>query len=128
MMDLDKFKKINDTFGHQVGDKVIINVAKIINENLKGEEYGARLGGDEYIFVLAERFHPETVKSAISNILEGVHSIQLKDNTFVSGSIGVISVSSGELIFDNMYRSADNALYKAKADGRNQIVFGKYKV
>lgn len=128
MMDLDKFKKINDTFGYQVGDKVIINVAKIINENLKGEEYGARLGGDEYIFVLAERFHPETVKSAISNILEGVHSIQLKDNTFVSGSIGVISVSSGELIFDNMYRSADNALYKAKADGRNQIVFGKYKV
>lgn len=128
MMDLDKFKKINDTLGHQAGDDVIIRVANVISEHLKGEEYGARLGGDEYIFVLAERFHPETIENVIFSILKDVHSIQVKDGHFVSGSLGITRISSVKLEFDDMYKATDKALYEAKGKGGNQIVFGEIKV
>lgn len=128
MMDLDKFKRINDTFGHQTGDEVIIQVAQVISRHLKGEEYGARLGGDEYIFVLAERFHTNNIKEVILSILEDVHSIKLKDGECVSSSLGITLVSSSELVFDDMYRATDKALYQAKEKGGNQIVFGQMNI
>lgn len=120
MMDLDKFKRINDTYGHQAGDDVIIKVAEIIKSNLSEHEYGARLGGDEYMLALAQRFHAVPVQKVMENVLESINKIRIGDGIYAGSSIGIVEIHS-DAEFDDMYRIADEALYKAKALGRNRI-------
>ena len=125
MLDLDKFKRINDELGHQKGDEVIIQVAKIIQSHILGDEFATRLGGDEYMFILGQRFHKEGLEEVVSQVSREIHAIKVAQDWYASGSIGATRIAMREDSFDNLYRSTDRVLYEAKSLGGNRIVYAE---
>lgn len=120
MLDIDNFKHVNDTFGHQEGDAVIVALARTMTEVLEWNDASTgRWGGEEFMILL-----PSTKKSAGVDIAE---NIRRKFNEIVfekagqcSASIGVAEILAGENAFDACAR-VDQALYKAKQNGKNQV-------
>ncbi len=125
MIDIDFFKMFNDTFGHLVGDKVLKFVARQISNRVKGNDFSARFGGEEFVVLL-----PETeLKGAMAlaeNIRKYFEKAKLKGGTDtkdfgkISISIGVAHHRLGETAEDILER-ADIALYQAKENGRNRV-------
>ncbi|MFT5313570.1 MAG: diguanylate cyclase (GGDEF)-like protein, partial [Paraglaciecola sp.] len=122
MLDIDRFKLINDTYGHSFGDEVIIKIAEIIKQNARSKDIFARWGGEEFIMILPSIFGLDTkiFTERISKIIE---------NTLfhVDGEIEKITVSCGiailddEKTIDELISSADTQLYNAKKRGRNCV-------
>ncbi|PAB60395.1 GGDEF domain-containing protein [Anaeromicrobium sediminis] len=119
MTDIDHFKKVNDTYGHQVGDQVIIKISKLLTEVCRETDYVGRYGGEEFLVVLidtnedgakkfAERFRKEVEKMDFG----------LPYQVTVSGGVKTYENESAE----EMIKLADRALYKAKEKGRNCII------
>ena len=131
MIDIDYFKKFNDTHGHLVGDQVLRLVAHTLVENLKGRDVIARFGGEEFVIVL-----PQTrLKDAerVANLLRiNLASKQIKKRG-TNETLGAVTISVGatEYIFgeevNSMIARADAALYQAKQTGRNKVVFAEVK-
>ena len=122
MIDVDNFKKVNDTLGHLVGDSVLTQVAEILKTSLRKNDYPARFGGDEFTVVA-----PDTNTEQSHKLAEKLrHRIQSYDfNTGdipVSISVGYTIYRVGETI-QNFIRRADKALYDAKQMGRNVVCF-----
>lgn len=123
MLDLDFFKKINDTYGHMAGDGVLKQVAETINVILRSSDLFARFGGEEFIVLM-----PETTIDGAVNVAEKIRSAI--ENTFypmngkITVSIGVVGRNADESL-DDLYRKADQQLYRAKASGRNRVVADK---
>jgi two-component system cell cycle response regulator len=130
MIDIDYFKNFNDTYGHQAGDKCLVEVAKVLNESLgRSEDLVARYGGEEFILIL-----PGTDKngalSFADNLRAKVEGLKIEHsdslaNKFVTISLGVFTCfpdqkTTAETVIEN----ADKALYKAKKQGRNQFASG----
>jgi len=126
MLDIDHFKKINDNFGHQIGDEVIRRVAKALQEHAQGASFAARYGGEEFTLVMPETDINQAVEIATS-INEAVSKLVLVRRTTkerlppVSISVGAASFKNGEHQ-DDLLGRADQALYQAKNNGRNQVV------
>ncbi len=127
MVDLDYFKKINDNFGHAIGDKVLMDVAKLFSNTLRDVDLVARFGGEEFIVLI-----PETDQTGVeflaNRIREEVQSIIINHNgkaVEVSASLGVALLDEGECDFDELINRADTALYLAKDNGRNRVEFYK---
>jgi|GEM_PF-1306891 len=124
--DLDKFKNINDTYGHQAGDKVLIEFTNIVNHFMRKSDIFGRIGGEEFVSIMQNT----TIKDAIivcEKIRKKVEnsSIEYKEDIIdFSVSIGIVELSS-ETSIDELLEKSDIALYKAKENGRNMIV--KYK-
>ncbi len=128
-LDLDQFKKINDSLGHTVGDSLLIEVSNRINGVLREEDTAARLGGDEFIillpdlpnndssFTFAEKV-ADKIKAAI-NLPFNIDHYELK----ISVSIGISIFKGNNESIDDILRHADTAMYRAKSDGRNVIRF-----
>ncbi|MCP5036341.1 MAG: diguanylate cyclase [Rhodobacteraceae bacterium] len=132
VLDLDRFKLVNDRFGHVVGDEVLIEVAKRLKASLREVDLLARLGGEEFLIALPETGDQEAARAAerLRRVVgdQAIHSPSRGVNVPVTLSIGVFV--SGEnrnsrLHIDQMIDRADRALYTSKADGRNQITFVK---
>jgi diguanylate cyclase (GGDEF)-like protein len=124
MLDIDHFKQINDTYGHQTGDQVLYEIGHILQQNIRQIEIAARYGGEEFVLLLPETPLSEAVKPA-RRLLEqvaGHHFQGLDRNRMVTVSIG-LSALPDPLIQtkDDLIRCADFALYKAKRGGRNRI-------
>lgn len=122
LFDLDKFKSVNDTYGHAVGDIVIANSAKFIKENVRANDFAARYGGEEFAVLFYNR-SAEEIKSTLENIRQKMEATQYKEmgDKNVTVSIGFVSIS--ECINKvNIFRVADERLYRAKSGGRNRIV------
>jgi diguanylate cyclase (GGDEF)-like protein len=123
MIDIDKFKNVNDTYGHIMGDKVIIDVADIILSCIEGIGIAGRFGGEEFIVLLRE----ESKKSfnIAENIRKSIENIIFEDDlnrTFsVSVSIGIANYD-GSKNLNHLTQLADKALYQAKNSGRNQTI------
>lgn len=125
MLDIDHFKKVNDTFGHDAGDMVIKHVAKSIYEILPESSIFARIGGEEFVVlctgITAERISElfERIKNtiALSRIDHNGHTID------VTISTGLVSKSDSMHSIDDLLKQADLALYDAKNSGRNQVVW-----
>ncbi len=125
MCDIDHFKKINDTYGHVFGDKVIRAVANVIKENVKGRDTAARYGGEEFVILL-----PETSQQGAEVLAEQIrHAIERgrikrgsQDETVarITLSLGVARYQPGEPPTRFIER-ADQALYAAKQGGRNRV-------
>ncbi len=122
LCDVDHFKKINDQFGHNAGDAVLIELSKIFACNIREQDCVARWGGEEFIFVL-----PQTSTSSAYIIAEKIqeklqnHMINHENNEIkVTVSMGIEQLTSKQSI-DEVINAADKLLYQAKSSGRNQI-------
>ena len=130
ILDLDRFKRVNDKYGHAVGDEVLVEVARRLRVNLREVDLVARFGGEEFLIVLPDTGRAEAARAAerlrriVSNM--PVHSRSRGANIPVTLSIGVVvsAENAGQsLQIDQIIDRADRALYASKADGRNQITF-----
>jgi diguanylate cyclase (GGDEF)-like protein len=120
MIDIDHFKKVNDTFGHQEGDRVLKELGLRLQTFGRQTDFIARFGGEEFIMLL-----PDTGVDDVSLFAERLHKLISEievNNTPVSVSIG-ITMSDGSQTLHDLTKQADNALYKAKNNGRNRTEF-----
>ena len=123
LIDIDNFKKINDTYGHLVGDVVLCEVARLIDESMREIDFLSRFGGEEFAVIL-----PETDKAGAIMVADRICSkvsrgqIKAFDEILsVTLSIGVASFPQNTLHSDLMIEISDKALYKAKLSGRNRV-------
>jgi diguanylate cyclase len=125
MIDIDYFKKFNDTFGHQMGDQVLKLVARTLTDSIKGQDTAARYGGEEFavVFPMTDLKH---ALSAAENIRQNVANRQVTNKRTgqslgqITLSIGVAEYQLGEPLSQFIHR-ADEALYLAKRSGRNRV-------
>jgi diguanylate cyclase (GGDEF)-like protein len=124
IMDIDHFKSINDTYGHQAGDLVLKTVADVVQMKMRSHEIVARYGGEEFVIVLPETSLANAVVVA-ERLRESVQAISLPppmDNLTVTVSMGVATMPPIMVDdIDSLIRQADEALYRAKKLGRNRV-------
>lgn len=124
-LDIDRFKIINDTFGHSLGDRFLIEVAEQITESLRPSDTVARLGGDEFVVLLEEvrdEVHALTIARRVADAI-GSHRFDLDGSnltTTVSGGIALSAGGHGEHA-DAILRDSDAAMYRAKDRGRSRL-------
>lgn len=131
MADIDHFKMINDTYGHPIGDKVLIGLVKCCQEELREIDIFGRVGGEEFLIALPETNHNQAIEVA-ERLRE---SISAKPCASIDGKEIFISISIGVAVFDpgidctlgagealkKYYDLCDQAMYRAKQAGRNQV-------
>jgi len=119
LIDIDHFKKYNDTFGHPAGDKVIQNVARCIKEGRRNTDVAARIGGEEFALIL-----PETQVEGAQIVAEKIQEVIHTSSDFehpITVSIGISALSGADIKAETLVEEVDLALYKAKQAGRNCI-------
>ena len=124
MMDVDKFKEYNDTFGHHNGDKFLILVAQTLHISLGKEDRACRMGGDE--FAAAIFFSPDTPEAAMGERAQQIFdevSIKLKGTESGTGISMGAAIAEADTTFNQLYEAADRALYQAKESGRSRLMF-----
>ncbi len=122
MVDLDDFKLVNDTYGHDAGDLVLIKVVQLIRHNLRINDLFARYGGEEFVGVLL-RSDNEGASRKLNKIIENVSKIRIPayPKIKITISIGSCSYNDGFENIETMIKRADIELYKAKKNGKNQL-------
>jgi diguanylate cyclase (GGDEF)-like protein len=125
MLDIDHFKKVNDTYGHQSGDQALVTVAKTLIKTLRINDMVARYGGEEFAIVLPET-NRESAKIAAERCRKQIETspIETESQKFsITVSIGTSSLPTPNIKdSDTLIKSADDALYQAKRSGRNRVV------
>ncbi|WP_415772462.1 GGDEF domain-containing protein [Pseudomonas sp. LB3P38] len=125
MLDLDHFKRINDNYGHLAGDKVLKIIASVLRKRLRGTDFIARFGGEEFVLLM-----PDTVPAAGAKLLEKLRASIEACPFHFKGEPVTITISMGLTAFkpgehsDLVLKRADQALYRAKHAGRNQVALG----
>ncbi|WP_105166524.1 sensor domain-containing protein [Pseudoalteromonas sp. T1lg23B] len=124
-IDLDRFKAINDTLGHHIGDLLLIEAAQRIQDCTRSSDVVARLGGDEFAILLTDIKHIRDVETIANKILHQLNSQFVLEGheAFVSGSIGITFYPDDGDDRKVLLRNADSAMYKAKEHGRNCFQF-----
>ena len=123
LLDIDHFKKVNDSYGHPAGDAVLRRVADICRASIRTLDLVARFGGEEFAILLPETDIPgalqlaERIREEIaaSPVVYGPHTIQ------VTASLGVAATENGDRDSEQLLKAADEMLYAAKQGGRNQV-------
>ena len=119
ILDIDYFKKVNDTFGHQTGDKVLIEISNILKTHIRTTDFVGRFGGEEFVIIC-----PESQEDGVFNLME---SIRLDISNYDFKNIGNITVSFGIALskendtVESILKRADDALYESKNFGRNRV-------
>ncbi len=124
MMDIDHFKKFNDTYGHQVGDRVLKTVAKIVRSNIRSVDIPCRYGGEEFAVILPAKSGKEALLPA-ERLRKAVESYDFRVNgkrVKITISIGVATFPEHAIQKQELIECADKALYWAKFSGRNRVV------
>ena len=126
ILDVDFFKSINDTFGHDIGDEVLREFARRISENIRGIDLACRYGGEEFVVVMPET-DPHLAWTVAERLRKSVEITPFRISAppgeiNVTVSIGVAGSDDPGLTADTLLRQADQALYAAKRDGRNRVV------
>ncbi|EKE75148.1 EAL domain-containing protein [Gallaecimonas xiamenensis] len=122
-IDLDGFKPINDTYGHQAGDQFLVAMAKRLKGALRQQDVVARIGGDEFVVLLADVLHPGLVEESLNRLLKVINEpVQMEGTRLqVSASIGVTCYPDDSGDADLLLRHADQAMYRAKQAGKNRF-------
>jgi diguanylate cyclase (GGDEF)-like protein/PAS domain S-box-containing protein len=122
-LDLDGFKPINDTMGHEAGDRVLIEIAKRIQETIRGGDTVARLGGDEFVILLAGLQRGDECSQTLNRLLAIIAEpiVTMSRPVMVSASIGVSIYPLDDEDADTLLRHADQAMYVAKQSGKNRF-------
>ncbi len=125
MIDLDNFKDVNDTFGHQRGDVILREVGQILQAMLRGYDFAVRYGGDEFIIVLSQNsvIGAHIVAERIRRVIEGSPKLQeLNGGRPVTVSVGVATYPDDTKDgYEHLIHLVDTALYRAKREGRNRV-------
>jgi diguanylate cyclase (GGDEF)-like protein len=127
MLDLDFFKHVNDTHGHQAGDQVLKSIVETMAKGAREIDTLARIGGEEFAIILPETDNKgavdvaERLRCAIEN---SSHQLDTGAKVQITVSIGAATFVSGELTTDGLFKAADVAMYKAKIGGRNRVCTG----
>lgn len=125
MIDIDFFKKINDTYGHDMGDIVIKVVSNTISKNLPKGSIFARIGGEEFVAVCISD-NVDSVKDVFENIKNTIQAKVIEYNQYQVSctiSMGLTQINDKNTTMDTMLKEADLALYEAKNSGRNKLVY-----
>lgn len=120
MIDIDHFKSINDTYGHEEGDRVLKNLVKMVTERIRGTDRLFRLGGEEFVVILRDTGIPPAIQAAES-LCAVIRSGRLSPLSRVTISCGVVELGSDESVKEWLQRG-DRALYQAKNSGRDRVV------
>ncbi|MEZ8721386.1 diguanylate cyclase [Vibrio pomeroyi] len=125
LLDLDKFKKINDQHGHPTGDKALVHVSHQIRKHLMNGELFGRLGGEEFVIMLTDT-KPSEVRERVEELHYAISSTvflsESKKPLNVTASFAYLATSNALSDFDDLYSVLDQALYQAKSNGRNCII------
>lgn len=124
-LDLDRFKQINDSLGHEIGDLLLIEVANRIRALLKNKDIIARYGGDEFVVALSAIKHPREAARLAEDIIDALGRPFLLngEEIYISTSIGISLYPNDGETTDVLLRKADKAMYFSKDNGRNQFCF-----
>lgn len=125
MIDIDYFKKVNDTYGHQTGDIVLREVANILRKTIRPYDIVCRYGGEEFL-IIAEVNNEHEAQQLFERVRLAVSALEIKAGKLtlnITASFGVYIVSpSAQLTLHEMVKYADKALYQAKGEGRNRVI------
>jgi diguanylate cyclase (GGDEF)-like protein/PAS domain S-box-containing protein len=129
-IDLDHFKKINDSLGHDVGDKLLQSVAGRLLACVRRSDTVSRLGGDEFVILLSQVEHAEDAAYSARKILRALTAPHIIDNKSldINASIGVSTYPSDGQDAEGLMNRADNAMYEAKEHGRNNYQFFRHEM
>jgi diguanylate cyclase (GGDEF)-like protein len=118
-IDLDNFKYVNDTFGHNKGDEILVKTAKIMRNNLKGKDLISRIGGDEFVIVIKD-----CNKGCAKNILDEFETAIKKEfeEFEVSASIGAVVYPDDGKDLKELLKKADKKMYKVKESGKGRVL------
>lgn len=122
LIDLDRFKQVNDTLGHDAGDTLLVQTAQRLSRSVREYDFVARLGGDEFCVLLPETSDPAAIEDICARIVANLNDrIIFDDKTITtSPSIGIACLPADGAQWHDLYKSADVALYRAKQAGRNR--------
>ncbi len=124
-LDADNFKRVNDGFGHEAGDMVLIKMANTIRKNIRDGDFTARLGGDEFV-ILFLGVTLDAAEEAARRITVAVREMGCEyPGTDLGASIGLVRADGAPVNFEEVLRKADNAMYEAKHLGRGRVFVGK---
>jgi diguanylate cyclase (GGDEF)-like protein len=125
MLDIDHFKNINDTYGHDAGDLMLRELGRLLRENVRKSDIACRFGGEEFVLVLLDS-SLESCRQLLGKINTLVKEMQIHYGEQLLGSmsmsIGIVEASQHEMTADELLSAADKALYAAKRAGRDCIV------
>lgn len=131
MFDLDHFKKINDTHGHDEGDRVLVSIGRALEPLLRKGDVLGRWGGEEFILV-ADIRHPDDLAKLVERLRVVIHALSSQTGVhcktgayLISASFGVSYMLPDDESYNDAVKRADLALYDAKAKGRNRVIFAK---
>lgn len=119
-LDLDNFKTVNDRFGHDAGDRLLVEVAGLFKSSLRATDVVARLGGDEFSMLLVETGAEPGMK-VIMNLRESLMGAMRREGWPVSASIGLVTFMSAPAGLDEMLTEADALMYEVKSAGKNAV-------
>ena len=127
MLDVDNFKNLNDTLGHQVGDEFLIALAAELKKIFRESDVVGRIGGDEFFALMRNVSERKTIEKKANDILKIIKKVADKypPEINLSGSIGISLFPGNGRTLDDLYNKADDALYEAKRSGKNKFVFAK---
>lgn len=121
IFDIDNFKKLNDTYGHLIGDEVLKALTKAIQPSLRRADCFARFGGEEFIILLPET-NLDNAREVAERMCQAVNSTKITDQEIqITVSIGVAAYQSNDTRIDDLLQRADCALYEAKRQGKNCV-------
>lgn len=125
-IDLDNFKKVNDTYGHNTGDALLREVADVMKSSLREIDQVARLGGDEFIILLPEA-GVDAAKMTIAKVQSNLQKRMEERKWPVTASMGVITFEAPPASINEMIKMVDNLMYTVKNSGKNSATFQAYK-
>ncbi len=124
-LDLDNFKVVNDTFGHNTGDVVLLTVVDTIAQNIGPEDAVARLGGDEFIILMMET-DPQALTAVVARLQDGLLAAMRAQDWPVTFSIGVLTFLRPAASVGQMITLADRLMYRVKSGAKNAVAYGVF--
>ena len=128
ILDADHFKSINDTFGHQVGDAVIIAIANCMKKSFRDVDVVMRLGGDEFSVFVSELQDKKIAQNILNRFIDNIHAISIPQITDrkIEVSIGAAFLDQEEVKdFETLYKKADSGVYKSKKTEGSVVTFAE---
>jgi two-component system cell cycle response regulator len=119
LLDIDHFKQVNDINGHQVGDQVLKEVGALLKQDARGDDVAARMGGEEFI-ILLNKCSIDSARQKAEKLKEKIKTLQ-PAGISVTASFGVAELNKEVDNFDKLFKAADDAVYNAKAKGRDRV-------